>query len=480
MPNIKKKVFLEALKCYTLGWLINSEPSSPVESISAELQIEEGLEIHKRARALFEGGTLVEGNNVASAKQTATLLKKAEVPAIFEATFIVDNYIAKADIVSREPSGWRIFEVKSALNDKKEYVDDLAYTTMVTQRAGLEIVGCSLILLSKDYRLGMKDTRLFVKIDHTEDVMKQAKEFSGFWDSVLTIISQATKPSPTIKWECKACDNFTRCVGSGVQHPIFDLPRLGEKKCCELLASGVVEIGDMPSEFPLTPNQVKVRDAAQSGQIVVDQDGLREALEGMAFPVYNLDFETVRTAIPLYADIPPYAQIPTQYSVHICSAPGKIEKHLDYLGDPRNDPRRDLAERLINDCGKQGSIIAYTRFEKDRLKGLIEFLPDLATDLHALVERIIDLNAIVSKNYYHPDFHGSYSIKNVLPVLVPDLSYEDMDVSNGLDAAATFAYMAKGKFDEDETKEERKKLLEYCNLDTLAMVKLHECLMAFI
>ena len=255
---------------------------------------------------------------------------------------------------------------------------------------------------------------------------------------------------------------------------------MNKKKGCGLLESGVVEIDEIPSDFKLTANQSKVSEAAQSGQTVIEQDGLKDALDSIIFPTYNLDFETVRTAIPLYENIPPYAQIPTQYSLHICSAPGKVTKHLEYLGDPTSNPSRELAERLISDCGKQGSIIVYTHFEKDRLKGLIELFPDLASDLQALIDRIVDLNAIISKNYYHPDFHGSYSIKNVLPVLVPDLSYEKMDISNGLDAAAIFAFMAKGRFDEDETKEKRKTLLEYCELDTLAMVKVHQCLIGYI
>ncbi len=200
MSNVRKKVFLESMKCSTLGWLTNSEPSSPVESISVMLRIEEGLEIHNRSRNVFKGGALVQGDNVSSAEQTTSLLRNGEVSAIFEATFIVDGYIAKADILRRESSGWRIFEVKSGVNDKKEYIDDIAYTTMVAQRASLEVVGCSLMLLSKDYRLGMEDAKLFVEIEHTEDVIKRAKEFAGCWDNVLMNVSQTTKPTPALKW----------------------------------------------------------------------------------------------------------------------------------------------------------------------------------------------------------------------------------------------------------------------------------------
>ena len=137
----------------------------------------------------------------------------------------------------------------------------------------------------------------------------------------------------------------------------------------------------------------------------------------ISFPTYNLDFETVQTAIPLYSDIAPYAQIPTQYSIHICSSPGQIECHFDYLADPLKDCRRELAENLLHDCGNEGSIIVYTSFEKTKIMGLAELFSDLASSLESLVIRLVDLNAIISKHLYRPEFHGSSSIKRVLPVL---------------------------------------------------------------
>ena len=480
MSNVTKKLFLKSIKCFTLGWLTNSEPSQPVESVSAMFRIEEGLEIHNRSRNIFKGGSLVQGDNVSSAEQTIRLLRDENISVIFEATFLVDGYIAKADILKREPSGWHIFEVKSGINDKKEYVDDLAYTAMVAEHTNLQIAGCSLMLLSKDYRLGIDDEKLFVKVDHTEDVLKQAKEFEGFWDKIPKVIFQSSKPAPILKWECKGCVIFKECIGKDTKNHIFDLPRLSQKKFLQLIDSNIINIEDIPNDFQLTPNQAKVNDSVKAGQPIIDKEGLRDALESIVFPAYNLDFETVQTAIPLYSDIAPYAQIPTQYSLHICSGPGQVSNHFEYLADPLRDCRRELAEKLLSDCGNQGSIIVYTSFEKNRIKGLVDICPDLKSDLLVLIDRIVDINKMISENYYHPEFQGSFSIKRILPVLVRDLKYEDMDVSNGLDASATFAYLVKGKYDDEEAKEKRKQLLEYCKLDTLAMVKLEEKLREYI
>ncbi|MBA7481449.1 hypothetical protein ES707_16921 [subsurface metagenome] len=480
MSTITKRVFLNTMVCPTLGRITNSEPSKQSKSISDILRMEEGIEIHERARTVFPEGHFIKDDNITTPEKTQEILKDESIRVIFEATFLANGFIAKADILIRQSSGWHILEVKSGVNDKKEYLDDLAYTAMVAGNAGLEISECSLMLLSRDYRLGMENDKLFTEINHTEEVLLQAKEFTDHCDVIRQIISLDSKPDVELKWECKGCDIFKECFDQGIENHIFDLPRLGEKKFQKLVASAILRIEDVPEDFKLTPPQVKVRDAVKSGKTFVNKVGINDALNSISFPTYNLDFETVQTAIPLYSDIPPYAQIPTQYSIHICSSQGQIDGHFDYLADPMKDCRRELAEKLISDCGNKGSIIVYTSFEKTRLKALIGLFPDLEKPLNTLLERIIDINKLISDNLYHPEFHGSYSIKRVLPVLVPDLGYEDMDVSNGQDASATFAYMAKGKYDDEEAKDKRKQLLEYCKLDTLAMVKLHEHLTEYI
>ena len=108
------------------------------------------------------------------------------------------------------------------------------------------------------------------------------------------------------------------------------------------------------------------------------------------------------------------------------------------------------------------------------MRAEISLFPDLKKELEGLVKRLVDLCAILQKNYYHPNFHGSYSIKNVLPVMVPGLSYETMEIGNGSDAVAQFAYLATGKYSPEEEKKVRKDLLDYCKLDTLAMVRVWE------
>jgi hypothetical protein len=290
---------------------------------------------------------------------------------------------------------------------------------------------------------------------------------------VVALLQSDSAPEASLESVCKGCDLFEQCWGV-IDNHIFDLPRLSHTKFCQLRDMGVSSIEDIPDDFELTDTQQKVRQAVKTGKPVIDRQGLKQALDSIVYPAYYLDFETVMTAIHLYSDIAPYVQIPTQYSIHKYSALGKNEKHLEYMADPSRDCRRELAENLIRDCGRKGTIFSYSPFEKTVINGLSKLFPDLAGELNELVDRLVDLCKIISSCYYDPEFHGSFSIKKVLPVMVPGLSYEGMDVNNGSDAIAVFANMARGEYSVTECGQIRNDLLAYCKLDTLAMVRLHE------
>jgi len=469
---ITKNLFLSTLQCRTYGYLQQQQPTQPTTSPSDQLRIDEGVEVQDRARNLFPEGVMVSGSNETCVYRTKELLANPSVSTIFEATFQSGPYITKADILIRTNSKWKMIEIKSAVNQNDEHVNDIAYTAFVALQSGLEISSCSLMLINKAYRLGMTDDNLLVEVDMSSKVSVRANEFCELSDGIAQILSSEQQPAPELKWECKHCDIFTECCGEGIGDHIFDLPRISHTKFCQLKDMGVVEIGEIPDDFELTENQEIVMRAVVSGEPVIDSDGLIEALDSVVYPAYCLDFETTQTALTLFEEIAPYSQIATQYSLHIKT--GEVVEHREYLAQADRDCRRELAERLIDDCGSEGSILVYSSFEKTVINGLIEQFPDLAEDLGKLVGRLVDLYKIIRNCYYHPGFHGSYSIKKVLPVLVPGLGYDGMAIGNGLDASAQFAYMSRGRYDREEIERVRGNLLDYCCLDTMAMLRLQE------
>ncbi len=481
MRNVSKAIFLNALVCPALGWLLrmSREEVSREPTLGEKFRMEQGIEIGRRARELYPDGVLIDKRNIVSASEkTKSLMDDPNTSAIFEGTFLIDGFAAKADVLKRKDDGWHLIEVKSSVNDKEEFIDDMAYTAMVIDRCDFEISAVSLVLVSKDFRLGMKNEQLFVEIDHTDEVLDRVEEFKLFWKPIEEITRRSVKPEPALRFNCRKCGLFKECVGRDIENHVFDIPRLTQSKFDKLMESGIIRIEDMPDGFPLTENQGRVRNCVQTEKPFVG-DRLKSELGSISWPAYYLDFETVMTAIPLYPDIAPYTQISTQYSIHKCSESGRIIRPFEYLADSGRDCRRELAENLINDLKGGGNIIVYGSFEKTIITGLGRVYPDLSRELNSLVDRLVDLEGIVRRNFYHPDFHGSTSIKITLPVLVADMSYNELEIADGDTAMAAFAYMALGKYGDAEVESMRRNLLEYCKQDSLALVNLHQRLAGY-
>lgn len=436
--------------------------------------MEQGREIEMRARSLYPSGLTIEDSDPVSAqKNTITAIKNRKVSTIFNATFCVDSFVTKADIIRRVNGGWRLNEVKSGVLEKPKYIDDMAYTTMVAEMAGFRFSETSLILVSKDFRLGMDNERLFAEKDHTEEVRKEVELFKTYSETVEQITRAPEKPDPKLKSVCKNCDLFGDCLGSSIKNPVIEIPRLSGKKCDELVARGIHKIEDIPADFGLTQRQDVVRRSVKNNTPIVSGD-LKTRLEGLAWPLYYLDFETVSTAIPLYPDLAPYDKVPTQYSVHKWSRPALALEHYEFLADPSRECRKEFVEDLITALGNCGSIIVYGPFETSVLTKLKGTFPALSSQIDALIDRIVNLQQIVSANFYHPSFHGSTGIKTVLPALVPETGYETLKIKEGDSANAAFAYLAQGKFKESECEEVKKNLREYCAQDTLALYKVQQ------
>jgi CRISPR/Cas system-associated exonuclease Cas4 (RecB family) len=473
MRYISKDIFLNTIFCPTLGWRLKNESIQEELSPGTLFRMEQGKEIGRLARELHPDGIPInESDSVSSALVTHQYLDNPKKRVLFEATFLADNYVAKADIILQHSKGWDLIEVKSSVNQNQEHIDDMAYTTLVALKSGFRPSKIFLQILDKNYRLEQPLKNLFTIVDCTTDVFERADEFSQVFEEVHRIVTLPDEPEVRLTFKCKQCEYFERCVGEEIKEHIFHIPRLSQKNTDLLIARGIVSIHDIPHNFPLTGLQKQTVECIKCGTVSIDV-ALREKLEEIHWPAYYLDFETTMTAIPLFADLAPYDKFPTQYSIHLCDRCGHILEHRDYLADPSRDCRRELAEKLIQDLQGEGSIISYSSFEKTVISGLCTTFPDLEKELLNISERLVDLEKCV-KCVQHPQFLGRTSIKVVLPALVPDLSYEGLEIADGDTAMVTYALMAKGMMGQEEMEQKRAGLLEYCMLDTLAMVRLHE------
>lgn len=463
------------MQCLPGAWYgIREEISAPDEA--ARFRMEQGREIGALARKLYPEGVLVGGSGALSSAEHTHELINSGVDTLFEPTFTLPSFIAKADILTRDNHEWHVLEVKSNFSDTSQMddlVDDLAYTVWILSEARIKVGKASLLLLSRAYRFGGAPERLFEIVDKTGQAIDRAAEFKEAKIATLAALFREHPPRAKLSSACRECERFgDSCLRTGAAHTVLEIPQLHYTKLAKLSEAGIIDLADVPADLKLNERQQRARYSALSGNTVVEV-GLEAALAAVVWPCHYLDFETLATVLPLYPGHGCHKQILTQFSIHHRESKDSEPTHSEYLADPSRDCQRELAEALIAAVGDRGSIIVYSDFEAKRIRELEEACPDLASHLELILGRLIDLLPIIRDNVYHPDFRGSFSIKQVLPALIPDLSYENLDIRNGEIAIARFARMARGQIVGDAVETTRQQLLEYCKMDTFAMVSLH-------
>jgi predicted RecB family nuclease len=272
------------------------------------------------------------------------------------------------------------------------------------------------------------------------------------------------------------CEFYERCNFPRPNDHIGYLPRLHASAAEELEELGVASIRDIPDDFDLSEIQRRAATSVQTGEPWYSPE-LGELLSGLKYPLYFLDFETVNRAIPRFPGMRPYDHLPFQWSVHVQRNPGAESEHYEFLATDASDPRHEFIASLCAALGESGSIAVYNAgFESQRLSELAAWLPEFAKRIKNIQARLWDLLPVVRNHVYHPAFAGSYSLKAVLPALVPSLTYGGMEVANGQDAGLAWESLLRGDLDEVEHEHLQKALLDYCKLDTLALVRLVETL----
>src|SRR5439155_14643177 len=272
------------------------------------------------------------------------------------------------------------------------------------------------------------------------------------------------------------CEFYDHCnVPRPGDHVSF-LPGMRPSRVAELIELGISSIHDIPPDHPLSPRQRRACDTVQAGQPWFGE-GLKEELSALAHPLFLMDFETVYPALPRYSGMRPYDHIPFQWSVHVQRQPGAELEHFEFLAADDHDPRPAFLRPLCEALGQSGHIVVYNRpFESERLADLARWLPEFEGSIRSIQSKLWDLLAVVRAHVYHPQFAGSFSLKSVLPALVPDMTYEGMEVADGTDAGLAWESLIRGTGDQAERERLRNFLLDYCRQDTLALVKLLETL----
>ena len=480
--NLSKSKYVRGLQCPKMLWLDINKPEE-AESTS-DAVFETGTEVGELARGIFGDYTNVsfDKNLNNMIKETKELIDK-KVPVITEASFLYDNNFCSVDILKNTKDGIEIYEVKSSTGKSDVYLDDITYQIYVLSNLGYKISKASLIYLNNKYvfQNKLELDKLFVIEDVTNYVKDNIKDVK---DNIKYINDTVKEDEPKIDLGnyCNSpysCPYFKYCTRLLINPNIFDIMRIPFKKKLDYYNKNIISFKDIEknAKEKLIVEQAKY-DSITEEKINIKK--IKEFLDTLDYPLYFLDFETYQDAIPKLNKTSPYMQIPFQYSLHIMDKDGNIT-HKEFLGDGVNDPRRLLAESLINDIPRDSCTLAYNMsFEKTVLKNLANLYPDLSDDLLNIRDNIKDLMVpFYNRDYYNRAMEGSYSIKHVLPALFPDdpeLNYANLPlVHKGDEASNTYKDLHNHSTKEQETI--RDGLLVYCKLDTYAMVKIYQKLL---
>ncbi len=484
---LSKTDFLEYLQCPKCLWLKKKKPELFIARTPSEFDkknLQEAQEVESLSRKLFPNGFLLSGKIEDLVESTEKLISQKK-SLIFQASFITnESLLAKVDILEydSESNHWNIYEVKSATKIKNDrghnHIKDVTFQKLVLLKMGLPIGDIFIIHLNKDYKksgdLNVKDlftiTNVSIDVDKAFDITES---------EVVEALKLLTEQDIDMN-SCSClyltrgnhCSSFSVFNSDVPDYSVHDILRIRPEKIRSLIELGVKNVGDISDNFQLTDNQRTQVDLEKTQKAQINQREIQQLLKDLEYPLYFFDYETYNPAVPIIDGFSPYQQMPFQISIHELFLDGSL-KHFEYLGEEFNDTVPGLIEFIKKTIPPKGNIVSWhASFENTINKEMTEMFPEHRHFLLDLNSRTFDLEPIFKKHYLVSGFKGRSSIKNVLPVLLPHLSYKNLDIQDGTEAMVNWRKMIFDDILEPEREKIKKALLDYCEMDTLAMVEI--------
>ena len=489
MIHLSKSKYCLFWQCPKQLWLDKYKPEARITDAATQARFDAGNDVGDLAMGLFGPYVEVTTKKPDGSLDLPAMIQRTEeeltagTSAICEASFSYNWLYCAVDLLRKTEDGWAIYEVKSSTHPESQvYAADIAYQKYVLEHCGINVTGTYLVTINSGYVRGeeLDLQSLFQITDLSATVAAEYVNVEANLKRAEVVLNSDIEPDIDLSEACNApynCGYWDYCTRGLPSPSVFDLYRLSFAKKIGYYRDGIVSFSDLQAS-------AKIKNKTQLRQIdfVLNDRGtytevekIREFLATLSYPLYFLDFETMQPAVPPYPGTKPYAQIPFQYSLHYIEVEGGELQHKEFLAESGPDPRRAIAEQLCNDIPEDVCVTAYNKsFECTRLKELASLFLDLSEHLLNIADHIVDLLVPFSSGYYYNRaMGGSFSIKSVLPAIFPDnseLDYHNLEgVHNGSEAMDVFPKI------KDMTPEEqlssRQNLLEYCKLDTYAMVK---------
>jgi predicted RecB family nuclease len=475
--RLTKSTFVSGWQCPNRLWWEVHEPDAPELRPTAgdRYRMEQGKHVDRLARDYVPGGVLIAGGGPSPEDRIDETRRAldAGAPAIYNACFAADGVFVAVDILERNGrGGHNLVEVKATTALKDEHIPDAAIQVHVLRRSGVNVARAEVMHLNGECRYPDL-SNLFVREDVSRLTAALEPEIDELIPRLVAWIDGAN-PDVPIGEQCfgrNGCAFRERCWPKKERDHVLTLAGVGLRGAYELMQRGIHSIHDLPPGERLPKAAQRQVRAVRQGTRIIGR-GLRDALAPFSGPLAHLDFETVSRAIPVWDGCRPWEQVPVQFSCHVQTVPGGLVHHA-WLAEGPDDPREPLARALIDACRGASAVVAYyASFERSCIERLAAALPHLAPALDDINDRLVDLHPVVKDYVYDPGFEGSFSLKSVIPALLPAMSYDDLAIAEGETASAELARLLFEPMAAEQRATLRTRLLAYCERDTAVMVAL--------
>lgn len=469
--TLTKTNYLQYLSCPEELWLQKNRPDLiPKLDIDALHKIEQGNLVDRLAQDWFKGGCILEEENIDPTK------------VAFQVRAEWQGLVAVADIIvyGKTQKHIKLFEAKAATGLKPEHLNDIAYQKFVFEKSGYTVTATYLLHVNNNYSfIGEIDQ---CELLATKNITKEIQELTATTTQQVQAAVEwmhGDMPKERITVGCPKklnCPFVQYHFKDLPASTIYNIPNIQTKKLQELMDAGILNLQDVPPEFPFSEKQRRAVNIAQQDAIVIKTSPIKKALAKLEYPLYFIDYESFSYIIPAQDHYRPYQQMVFQYSLHTQATPDAAITHTEYLLQSKKESVAELLAHMRANIGDTGNLIVWNEvFEKGRNVEMAAIYPDYADFLQSMNDRMFDLMQIFKKGHYiHPGFKGRNSLKSVLPTLCPAISYEELSIQNGALAAIKWHHATDSRVSPSEAKEIFADLLKYCHLDTLAMVKILE------
>lgn len=478
--NLSKSSLIKGIQCSKALYLYkyHYDLKDPVSRVQQE-KFNRGHKVGKLAQSLFPGGKDCTPPNIMSYDQSikaTEALVRSKYPVIYEAAFKFRGILVALDILVQKEGKWYAYEVKSSLKISKTYLQDIAIQYHVIENSGLKLEDVFIIHVNGDYTLKNNQldiNELFRIISVKDQVIELQPDIEASISRARSVLSLEDIPEIETGVQCfkpYPCDYLGFCWKGEEKNPILSIAGANISDKIEWIKSGIKEIKDIPVESLTSSRMLAQRESNATKKASINQEMLGDFMQKIQYPLYFFDIEAFQPAIPLFNETSPFQAIPFQFSIHFAASEDAPLEAKEYITNPGEDGREEFLKAFIEATEAPGQILVFnTILEKGILFKLGKLYPKYAKFIKDRMQRMVDLETPFKKDwYYHPKMNGSYSMKSILPALIDNMSYSNMNVKDGVDAMILYQQLIE-EMDETIKSKTIQDLLSYCRMDTLAL-----------